>query len=175
MPQNLRINSLSDLPPHLRERNASLVTVLAVENVNAAYTLDKGVLRLASDAREATFTAHLTPIGKPRMTRRDKWAKRDCVVKYFAACDELRNQVPFTLPEKPLKLHVTAYIPMPLSWSQKKQDAHRGQPHRQKPDTDNISKFVMDALFENDETIYSLHAEKYWCEQGEERLEITVS
>ncbi|GAG23977.1 unnamed protein product, partial [marine sediment metagenome] len=32
----------------------------------------------------------VTPNTKPRMTKRDKWKKRPCVIKYRKFCDELR-------------------------------------------------------------------------------------
>lgn len=32
----------------------------------------------------------ITPIGKPRMTRADKWKKRPAVMRYRAFCDEAR-------------------------------------------------------------------------------------
>ncbi|HGV3500426.1 TPA: RusA family crossover junction endodeoxyribonuclease, partial [Klebsiella michiganensis] len=32
----------------------------------------------------------ITPIGKTRMTRADKWKQRDVVLRYRAFCDEVR-------------------------------------------------------------------------------------
>ena len=32
----------------------------------------------------------ITPVPKPRMTRRDRWAKRPCVLRYWAFKDEVR-------------------------------------------------------------------------------------
>ena len=34
----------------------------------------------------------VTPIGKPRMTQRDRWAKRDCVLRYYAFKDSIKEQ-----------------------------------------------------------------------------------
>ena len=33
----------------------------------------------------------VTPVSKPRMTQRDKWKKRPCVLRYRAYCDALRK------------------------------------------------------------------------------------
>ena len=60
---------------------------------------------------------HITPIAKPRMTRRDKWAKRPCVERYFAYRDLVRLHKVF-FPE--FWAHVIFFLPMPKSWSKKK-------------------------------------------------------
>ena len=43
-----------------------------------------------------------------------------------------------------------------------------GQPHRQKPDLDNILKFLMDSLLPEggDEVVHTIHARKIWGEEG---------
>lgn len=38
-----------------------------------------------------TFTIPGTPVGKPRQTQRDKWAERDCVLRYRAWADRARR------------------------------------------------------------------------------------
>lgn len=127
----------------------------------------------------STFIAHVLPVGKPRMTQRDRWAKRPAVLRYRAFADHLRlcaNAAGFT--RERLKdvavLDWVAYLPMPKSWPQKKRDAMRGQPHRQKPDRDNIDKGILDALFEDDCGVYAGHLVKRWDDGGGARLEITV-
>ncbi len=42
----------------------------------------------------------------------------------------------------------------------------QGQPHRQKPDIDNMLKAVYDSLLEDDSIVYSVQTEKYWDETG---------
>src|SRR6266478_9431797 len=101
----------------------------------------------------------ITPVPKPRMTRRDTWSQRPAVGLYHAFCDELRLKFPYPLPEM---LRVEFYLPVPASWSLKKQVQYHRQPHRQRPDIDNLCKAVMDALAKEDSYIYILHAEKYW-------------
>lgn len=103
----------------------------------------------------------VTPVAKPRMTTRDRWAQRPVVVRYHAFCDELRLKYTHNLPEV---LMLTFYIEMPKSWSKKKRTEMLGKPHQQRPDIDNLSKAVMDALCEDDSYIYCLHAEKFWAD-----------
>ena len=45
-----------------------------------------------------------------------------------------------------LQLTVVATFKTPASWSKKKADAMRGQPHTQKPDLSNLKKHIEDAL-----------------------------
>jgi Holliday junction resolvase RusA-like endonuclease len=108
------------------------------------------------------------------MTRSDKWKKRDCVLRYRAWCDVARAAAPAHLPERPSILAVTAYLPFPESWSQKKKEAHKGQPHQTKPDWDNIAKSVGDALWGEDSTIYKGSCTKLWDDGEGPRVEISV-
>jgi Holliday junction resolvase RusA-like endonuclease len=113
---------------------------------------------------DVTFSITVTPVGKPRMTQRDRWKRRPVVVRYWQYCDDLRAALPFyDLPER---LSVTFYIPMPPSWSQQKRREHVGAPHDQKPDVDNLAKGFMDAFKTEDKHVYVLHAEKYWADAG---------
>lgn len=109
------------------------------------------------------------PVGKPRMTQRDKWAKRPPVMRYRAFCDLLRACVGNA--KLPHALRLTFELPMPKSWSQQKKDAMRGMPHQQKPDLDNLAKAVGDALYGNDAVIHELHARKVWADEGRVTLE----
>jgi Holliday junction resolvase RusA-like endonuclease len=108
------------------------------------------------------MTYNIVPVSKPRMTRSDKWKKRKCVVKYFAFKDEVRlNKV--ILPEQH---HVTFIIPMPESWSKKKQKEYYGKPHQQRPDVDNFVKGLFDAVFEEDSHIWDCRMTKIWGTKG---------
>jgi Holliday junction resolvase RusA-like endonuclease len=117
------------------------------------------------------------PMGKPRMTRADKWKKRGCVVRYRAYADLIRWCVKSQVgklpdPNRIRKLNWIAYFAPPKSWSEKKRLAIVEQLHRAKPDRDNIDKAVLDALFEEDSAIASGHIEKRW--NLRERLEIVI-
>lgn len=112
----------------------------------------------------------ITPVPKPRTTQRDRWAKRPVVVRYYAFCDELRLKFKEPLPER---LGLIFYIKTPQSWSKKKTEAMLHQPHQQRPDIDNLTKAVMDALCEDDSHIYQLEAKKVWNDvEGIEIYEI---
>ena len=105
----------------------------------------------------------ITPMGKPRMTRADRWKKRPEVMRYRAFCDEVRLQN-VQLPES--GFHVTFIIPMPPSWSRKKRQQFDGQPHQSKPDMDNLMKALMDAIYDDDAHIWDGRITKQWGETG---------
>ncbi|EBY2674466.1 RusA family crossover junction endodeoxyribonuclease [Salmonella enterica subsp. enterica serovar Brandenburg] len=106
----------------------------------------------------------ITPIGKPRMTRSDKWKKRPAVMRYRAFCDEVRlNKV--SLPES--GYHVTFIIPMPASWSRKRRAEMNGNAHQQKPDKDNLEKALLDAIFDDDSRVWDGRVTKIWGEKGQ--------
>lgn len=106
----------------------------------------------------------IDPVPKPRMTRRDKWAKRPCVMRYRQFCDEIRNYI----NEIPAGgSHIIFVIPMPKSWSETKKMDHDGQAHQQRPDIDNLVKALFDALHEEDAHIWDVRASKIWGESGQ--------
>lgn len=124
-----------------------------------------------------SFVCFGMPIGKPRMTRSDRWKKRPCVVRYWAFCDALRmaaglsDKVTFVRPHT---MHIVAYFPIPASWPKRIKDLARGMPHSHKPDVDNIEKGVMDALLKKDQNIYDVRCEKYWDDGRGARIEVTL-
>lgn len=101
-------------------------------------------------------------MGKPRMTQRDRWKKRDCVQRYRAMKDELRLRG-VKLPEQ---YAVIVYLPMPRSWTAKERLEHNGQRHQQKPDGDNIMKALQDCLVHRDESIHDGRVIKRWAYHG---------
>lgn len=108
-------------------------------------------------------TYPITPMGKPRMTRADRWKKRPEVMRYRAFCDEVRLHN-VQLPES--GFHVTFIIPMPPSWSRKKRQQFDGQPHQSKPDMDNLMKALMDAIYDDDAHIWDGRITKRWGDTG---------
>lgn len=123
------------------------------------------------------FTFYGQPIGKPRMTRRDKWKQRSCVVAYRAWCDGLRAAAEVhgkTTLTTPTIVIVQAYFGFPVSWCKKKRLQQFQKPHTQKPDGDNILKAVLDALFQNDEMVFSQSIEKTWQDEQGARIKIRV-
>lgn len=120
------------------------------------------------------FTVMGTPVGKPRMTRRDKWKKRDCVVKYRSWADEARAAIGRTtkfMLTRPMRLEVIAFFDIPKS----NREAIPGNYHAVKPDGDNILKSVCDALFHNDQMIIQQKVTKYWAGAEGARVEVALS
>lgn len=105
------------------------------------------------------------PVPKPRMTRRDKWAKRPCVVAYRAYKDALKKVASERNFKLPAVLHMNFYLAMPKSWSVKKRKEMWGMPHQQKPDLDNLIKGFQDAFTDEDGYVYRFkECGKYWGE-----------
>ena len=121
------------------------------------------------------FTVNHPPMGAPRMTQRDKWQKRDSVVRYRAFKDAIRATFglwPSVTASSVESLSWIAYFEPPASWPKKKRAAAIGTLHRAKPDRDNIDKAVLDALFVEDSSIASGTIEKRWSEWA--RIEIVI-
>lgn len=108
------------------------------------------------------------PVGKPRMTRRDKWLHRKCVTRYWAWCDLARREA-FGNPRGKRTLDAPTSVSVAAFFQHK---TRRG-PHLTKPDGDNILKSVCDALFMNDEMVYRKTVAKYWT-AGQSRVEIMI-
>lgn len=104
----------------------------------------------------------ITPMPKPRMVRSDKWKKRPVVEKYWAYKDEIKS-LGIEIEERS---KIIFWIPMPESWPNKKKCKEYGQPHRQKPDIDNLYKALLDCLYEDDSHVWCADIEKRWCYNG---------
>lgn len=110
----------------------------------------------------------INPVSKPRMTQRDKWAKRPCVMRFFAFRDEVRLagvKVPVC------GAHITFHIQMPKSWSKKKKAEMDGTGHQQKPDKDNLEKALLDSVYEEDCVVWDSRVTKIWAYQGAIEIE----
>ena len=84
----------------------------------------------------------IIPMGAVRLTQRSLWSPK--ARKYAAYKDAIKDQMDgYTLPEE---LEIEFHLPMPKSWSNKKREASRGGPHKQRPDVDNLCKGFMDAF-----------------------------
>ena len=108
-------------------------------------------------------------MGKPRMTQRDKWKKRPCVMRYRAYKDELNlniSKYPDLVSDLEsgdvIGVSWVAVLPMPKSWSKKKKLAMKGRYHRQKPDRDNIDKGILDAILKDDSGVAVGSMTKIW-------------
>lgn len=126
------------------------------------------------------FTVPGPPVGKPRMTRRDKWARRPTVVEYRAWADRARNASADLLRELlgkgvvPGRVYAVARMPLPASLSGRRRDKLMGSPHRVKPDADNIAKALLDALLDNDQVVYDQRVLKLWDDGHGPRLDVEI-
>ncbi len=115
------------------------------------------------------YSFEIKPMGKPRMTKRDVWAKRPCVVRYREFSDELRwaaKRNDFKLSDS---IESITFVFAPAkSWSKKRKAECIGKPHKQKPDIDNVLKSLLDVLakdseMEDDSEVWRIgKIEKIW-------------
>jgi len=110
----------------------------------------------------AIQVVEMTLMGKPRMTQRDRWAKRDCVLRYRAQSDELQLRK-VVIPET---YALIIFLPMPRSWSNKVRAARNGERHDHKPDRDNLEKGLLDGLCKRDEHLHRAFIDKRWAVRG---------
>lgn len=104
----------------------------------------------------------IEPVAKPRMTRRDKWKKRPCVMRYRRFKDQCRAH----RVELPQPCKVVFHLPMPNSWPVSMKASFDGQPHGAKLDLDNLLKGLFDAVCKDDQHLWSVRAEKRWAREG---------
>ena len=114
---------------------------------------------------------NIPPCSKPRMTQRDRWKKRQCVLDFFAFRDRIKQEVnkidTLLIKEPPFdwdNLTVIFLVPMPKSWSKKKKALMVGKPMQQRPDLDNYLKGLFDATHEEDSSIWKVTASKIWTD-----------
>jgi Holliday junction resolvase RusA-like endonuclease len=111
----------------------------------------------------------VTPIGKPRMTQRDKWLNppRLAVTRYRLAKHGVETYALMNNYVLQDEVNIIFVMPMPPSWSNKKCLSMNGKPHQVKPDIDNMLKFVFDVMCPlGDQSIHSVVAKKIWGEEG---------
>lgn len=111
----------------------------------------------------------IIPVAKPRMTQRDRWAKRPIVERYWAYKDEVRKER-VDVPE--CNSHITFHMPMPKSWSVKKKREQEGKAHQVRPDKDNLEKALLDAIYDEDSHIWDSRVTKVWAYNG--AIEVTM-
>ena len=116
-------------------------------------------------SNEWCFT--IDPQPKPRMTRQDKWKPRAIALRYWAYKDQLNLMAKlkkFVLPHEGMA--IVFVMPIPKSWTKKKQEEMNAQPHRQTPDLDNLIKGFWDALADEDKHLWKVSAIKRWGKEG---------
>ena len=138
-------------------------------------TINSGKYEVERKRRYYIFD--VVPMGAVRMTKSDKWKtnpnhvdplkrQRGSVTKYWAFKNTLVAQANLMNFKLGKCLDAVYCIPMPNSWSNKKKDSMNGMPCESKPDTDNITKGVKDALLKDDSSVWWEKAEKRWAYTG---------
>ncbi len=76
----------------------------------------------------------------------------------------------------PVSILIRAFFAPPQTWSAKRRAAALGQPHTQRPDTDNVAKAIMDGLnriaWADDAQVHFISAAKSWGESDETKVSI---
>lgn len=133
--------------------------------------------RFVLDNSRDFYLFDIIPMGAVRMTKSDTWKtnpnhvdprkrQRKAVCQYFNFKNTLIKQALLMDYKLGKFLEAVYFIPMPDSWSNKKKEKMNGMPHETKPDTDNITKGVKDALKKDDSDVWWEKAEKRWAFKG---------
>jgi len=112
------------------------------------------------------YEFNIEPIAAPRMTQRDKWAKRKCVTKYFGFRNKFLLQANVKGFDLPDVLNILFIISMPKSWSKKKKNMMCHTPHKSRPDRDNYLKAVQDSFNKDDGYVWDGRTIKIWGYTG---------
>lgn len=98
--------------------------------------------------------------------------QRKYIIAQYEAANELKRlaeESDFIMPED--DFCIVGKFPMPKSWTKKKKAAMAYELHKSKPDSDNISKFLIDSMFKdgsrsarfrNDSCVSSYMVVKYY-------------
>ena len=104
----------------------------------------------------------IIPVAKPRMTKSDKWKKRQSVLKFFAFRDAVRQEILKGTELDFIPYDIEFHIQTPKSWSKIKKKEQWGKPHLSRPDLDNFVKAWNDSVFEEDSLVWQFRATKIW-------------
>lgn len=111
---------------------------------------------------------NIIPKPKVRMVKSDSWKQRPIVLEYW----EYKRNLVEQAEKNSLKLqdvlsNITFVLPIPSSWSKKKQLSLIGKPHQNKPDLDNLVKALLDCLCDEDKQIHTFeNIRKIWGNEG---------
>lgn len=150
---------------------------LSPDNLGAKGSYQSSRLGIALSL-SAVVDAYITPVPKPRMTRRDRWLDppRPGVARYREFKDNIGAafvDAGHNIQEMDVYgVRVIAWLPMPKSWSEKRKSKSFLTPHRQTPDADNILKAVCDALLDNDSGVWLKEISKFWSREPHIKIEI---
>lgn len=114
----------------------------------------------------------IQPMPAPRLTHQGRFTKR--AKEYFKYKNFLWvycTTNDFQLSEK---VRITFYMEIPKSITKKEKTKRLGNPHKQRPDLDNLVKGVWDGLAKEDGYIHYLECSKFWAEEGKIVIENIV-
>ena len=118
---------------------------------------------------ELSFTETPQPKLRPRFSPKGNVYTPDKTRGYEESVTAAALQVMAGRPmaEGFVRVTVSFYIPMPVSWTKKRQRETLGQHHLQKPDKDNFTKALLDAcqgvIYRDDSQVAETHEHKYWA------------
>jgi Holliday junction resolvase RusA-like endonuclease len=112
------------------------------------------------------YVLDIAPNTKPRMTQRDRWAKRPVVEKYYKFKDNIKYEamvkklgdLPGFIP------FVIFYLPIPKAIAKKWRPELEDAPMCKYPDIDNATKSLFDCLARQDNYIHTLGVAKRYSE-----------
>ena len=76
------------------------------------------------------------------------------------------------IKECPERFEITFVMPFPISYTQKQRKELEGQPHRYKPDLDNLVKGFIDCFGKDDSGVHEFYARKIWGKDGKIILKV---
>jgi Holliday junction resolvase RusA-like endonuclease len=119
------------------------------------------------------LTVPVAPVPKPRQSPADRWRPSPRVLRYRAFADAVRA---FVGPPPCLvaSVELVFFLPAPKARRRGAKALREGSPHTLRPDTDNLVKAVLDALWEHDSGVWRITAEKRWT-LGEARFELRIT
>ena len=127
------------------------------------------------------------PVGQPRHRvstiggRARMYLPTKHPVKAFKAAIQaafIENAGKWRTIRGPVRVYINVWFSVPASWSRKKRDSHVFKYHAQKPDADNVTKAVLDALTDcgawlDDSQVASCQVIKRWAiEEPQTMIEI---
>jgi len=118
------------------------------------------------DGFELLFRIETVPMAKPRMTRRDKWAKREIVKRWNAYKDFIRLAAPPNF-RMPIADYWLIFTFKPRARALKYAVESKGSaPHQFAPDKDNLEKGFLDIFLpDNDSMVFDGRVSKLWGEE----------
>ena len=111
----------------------------------------------------------ISPMAAPRLNRKSRFHPKKCGLwqRYLQWKQEVAWLAQQAGWQPTDDLSVRFILPMPKSWSKKKQQKMDGQPHQQRPDRNNLTKALEDALYEDDCQVWRSIEEKRWGKYGQ--------